>query len=310
MQVQHVFGTRAFVQVVHVLGDDLNVHAVLPCGELVMARVRLGFPHGFSPLVVKPGDQLRVAIPCRWRGHVFDPVAFPQPACTTEGRNAAFCTHASAGQHHQMFGDVHRSKLRKRPQVFGLSLTSMSQRHFIIYDLEATCWRSRAPKRVEVIEIGAVKVNESLDIVSEFCLFVKPTLHPQISKFCTQLTSITQSDVDRAPFFDEAIEAFEDWIDPKVSRAVLMSWGEFDKRQLLSDGDLHDIDLPWLRYHACLQHHYSKWKGSKNQIGLKTAMELEGLSYSGTQHRAIEDARNMARLFQVIATPMELVNPE
>ena len=89
-----------------------------------------------------------------------------------------------------------------------------------------------------------------------------------------------------------------------------MSWGEFDKRQLLSDGDLHDIDLPWLRYHACLQHHYSKWKGSKNQIGLKSAMELEGLSYSGTQHRAIEDARNMARLFQVIAKPMDLVNPE
>lgn len=185
----------------------------------------------------------------------------------------------------------------------------MDQRHFIIYDLEATCWRGRAPKRVEVIEIGAVKVNERLDIVDEFCVFVKPTLHPQISKFCTQLTSITQSDVDRAPHFDEAIEAFEDWIAPKASRAVLMSWGEFDKRQLLSDGDLHEIDLPWLRYHACLQHHYSKWKGSKNQIGLKSAMEMEGLSYSGTQHRAIEDARNMARLFQVIARPMDLVNP-
>jgi inhibitor of KinA sporulation pathway (predicted exonuclease) len=37
-------------------------------------------------------------------------------------------------------------------------------------------------------------------------------------------------------------------------------------------------------------------------------MELEGLSYSGTQHRAIEDARNMARLFQVIAKPMDLLN--
>jgi 3'-5' exoribonuclease 1 len=183
----------------------------------------------------------------------------------------------------------------------------MENRHFIIYDLEATCWRSRAPKRVEVIEIGAVKVNESLDIIDEFCAFVRPTLHPQISKFCTQLTSITQADVDGAPHFEEAIEAFEDWISPKANRAVLMSWGEFDKRQLLSDSDLHQMELPWLRYHACLQHHYSKWKGSKNQIGLKSAMELEGLSYSGTQHRAIEDARNMARLFQVIAGPMELV---
>lgn len=186
----------------------------------------------------------------------------------------------------------------------------MENRHFIIYDLEATCWRSRAPKRVEVIEIGAVKVNESLEIIDEFCAFVRPTLHPQISKFCTQLTSITQADIDGASHFDEVIEAFEDWISPKANRAVLMSWGEFDKRQLLSDSDLHEMELPWLRYHACLQHHYSKWKGSKNQIGLKSAMELEGLTYTGTQHRAIEDARNMARLFQVIAGPMELVTAD
>lgn len=185
---------------------------------------------------------------------------------------------------------------------------TMDERHFIIYDLEATCWRSRAPKRVEVIEIGAVKVDENLDIIDEFCMFIKPLLHPEISKFCTQLTSITQADVNHAPEFDEAIEAFEEWMAPHQVRTVLMSWGEFDKRQLLSDGELHQIEMPWLRYHACLQHHYSKWKGSKNQIGLKSALELEGLKYSGTQHRAIEDARNMAKLFQVIAHPMDLIN--
>ena len=72
-----------------------------------------------------------------------------------------------------------------------------------------------------------------------------------------------------------------------------MSWGEFDKRQLLLDAKLHQLELPWLRYHACLQMHYSRWKGSKNQIGLKNAMTMEGLEYSGTQHRAIEDARTM-----------------
>jgi inhibitor of KinA sporulation pathway (predicted exonuclease) len=182
-----------------------------------------------------------------------------------------------------------------------------SERHFIIYDLEATCWRSRKPRKVEVIEIGAVKVDEDLNVVDEFCSFVKPKLHPQVSSFCTQLTSITQFDVDRADPFDDVISEFEDWMRPRDVRTVLMSWGEFDKRQLLNDADLHRVDLPWLRYHACLQQHYSRWKGSKNQIGLKTALELEGLSYSGTQHRAIEDARNMARLFQAVAHPMSLV---
>ena len=180
-------------------------------------------------------------------------------------------------------------------------------RHFIIYDLEATCWRGHRPRKVEVIEIGAVKVDENLEVIDEFCLFVRPLLHPEVSKFCTQLTSIKQSDVDRAEGFDEVILEFEEWMRPSEVRTVLMSWGEFDKRQLLQDADLHEMELPWLRYHACLQQHYSKWKGSKNQIGLKNALELEGLQYAGTQHRAIEDARNMARLFQAVAHPMSLL---
>ena len=76
------------------------------------------------------------------------------------------------------------------------------EKAFILYDLEATCWRTSRPKRVEIIEVGAVKVNEDLEITSEFCAFVRPMVHPVISRFCTSLTSIRQSDVDRAPQFD------------------------------------------------------------------------------------------------------------
>ena len=88
---------------------------------------------------------------------------------------------------------------------------------------------------------------------------------------------------------------------------MLMSWGEFDRRQFANDALLHDMDLPWLRYWACLQRHYSRWKGSKNQIGLKNALDMEGLSFDGTQHRAIEDARNMAKLFAKVAKPLSIV---
>ena len=109
----------------------------------------------------------------------------------------------------------------------------MAERHFIVYDLEATCWRQRRAWPVEVIEIGAVKVSESLDIVDEFSAFVRPILHPEISEFCTRLTSITQADVEDAGEFHEVIRAFESWMDPTGTRTVLLSWGEFDKRQLL-----------------------------------------------------------------------------
>ncbi len=183
----------------------------------------------------------------------------------------------------------------------------MSKRQFIIYDLEATCWRSPKPRQVEIIEIGAVRVNEDLEIVDEFSEFILPVIHPQIDKFCTKLTSITQEDVEYADHFNVVIKRFEDWMDCASARTALFSWGEFDHRQFVADARHHNLKLDWLKYWACLQRHYSKYKGAKNQIGLKNALIHEGLEFNGTQHRAIADARNMAELFIKVAKPMNIV---
>ena len=123
----------------------------------------------------------------------------------------------------------------------------------------------------------------------------------------TKLTSITQEDVDPADNFNIVVKRFEEWMKPNDMPTALLSWGEFDKRQFAADARLHELELSWLKYWACLQRHYSKFKGSQNQIGLKNALKLEGLDFNGTQHRAIEDARNMAELFIKVAKPMKIV---
>ena len=113
--------------------------------------------------------------------------------------------------------------------------------------------------------------------------------------------------MEDAPHFDEAIKQFEDWMDAGNNRTALFSWGDFDRRQFVKDAQLHKLNLDWLKYWACLQRHYSKFKGSSNQIGLKNALKLEGLEFDGVQHRAIEDARNMAELFIKVAKPLGIV---
>ena len=123
----------------------------------------------------------------------------------------------------------------------------------------------------------------------------------------TKLTSITQEDVDPADNFNIVVKRFEEWMKPNDMPTALLSWGEFDKRQFAADARLHELELSWLKYWACLQRHYSKFKGSQNQIGLKNALKLEGLDFNGTQHRAIEDAKNMAELFIKVAKPMKIV---
>ena len=111
------------------------------------------------------------------------------------------------------------------------------EKAFILYDLEATCWRTSRPKRVEIIEVGAVKVNEQLEIVCEFCAFVRPLMHPVISKFCTSLTSIRQSDVDHAPLFDEVMEDYEDWMGVGTHDVIPMSSMTSSKRGAWSTSD-------------------------------------------------------------------------
>ncbi|MEM6804028.1 MAG: 3'-5' exonuclease [Bacteroidota bacterium] len=84
---------------------------------------------------------------------------------------------------------------------------------YIVLDLEATCWEKKGKQRKsEIIEIGAVAIDEVGNSVGEFSAFVKPLRHPELSDFCKSLTSIKQEDVDTAKVFPEVLQDFQDWI--------------------------------------------------------------------------------------------------
>lgn len=169
---------------------------------------------------------------------------------------------------------------------------------YIIFDLEASCWLGRPPSGVnEIIEIGAVKVNDYGEVVSKFEKFVKPTVNPILSDFCKKLTSITQQDVDRSYTFPKTIEAFQDWIDIEDDY-TLISWGKYDRTQLFDDCVLHKIDTSWLDGHFYnLKPAYKALKNLKDEPGLKKAVLMEGFEFTGIHHRAISDAENLAKIF-------------
>jgi len=77
----------------------------------------------------------------------------------------------------------------------------------IIFDLEATCWKSGNKDKMQAIEFGAVQLDQcTLKIVSEFQRFVRPTLEPVLSEFCKELTGIKQEDVNDAEPFAQGVE--------------------------------------------------------------------------------------------------------
>lgn len=171
--------------------------------------------------------------------------------------------------------------------------------NYIIFDLEATCWSGKSGgKKSEIIEIGALKLNSAGETLSEFGTFVFPVQHPQLSAFCTELTSITQADVDGAPHFPEALAAFQEWIGVGREAYYLCSWGFYDRNQLQQDCAFHQLETAWLQRHISLKHQHRSLRGLTRAMGMAGALRLEGFTLDGTHHRGLDDARNIAKIFK------------
>ncbi|TQV73564.1 exonuclease domain-containing protein [Exilibacterium tricleocarpae] len=174
--------------------------------------------------------------------------------------------------------------------------------YFLIIDLEATCCdkQSIARQDMETIEIGAVMVEaEELTTVDEFTLFIKPIKHPKLTNFCTELTSITQSDIDTAPGFPDAVKQFKQWL-YQYDSFLFCSWGDYDKGQLERDCQLHNIPYPIGSEHLNIKKMFSTSQNLKKKFGMARALTLAGLPLHGAHHRGIDDAKNMAQLMPYI----------
>lgn len=179
--------------------------------------------------------------------------------------------------------------------------------NLIALDLEATCDQPQFDRnQMEIIEIGACLVNAELKVVAQFQTFVRPVVQPQLSAFCTQLTSITQQDVEGAPGFVEAIALFEAWIARCREQFGAIdawgSWGDYDRKQFERNAHLVNAPMPaFLELkHINFKARYAIELGLKDKgAGLGKALRYENLAFEGTAHRGIDDALNIARLLPV-----------
>ena len=168
--------------------------------------------------------------------------------------------------------------------------------HYVIIDLEATCWETgQRLDRMEIIEIGAVLLESSCGpVLRTFAAFVRPVESPVLSDFCRQLTSIQQADVDAAESFPRVLSRLLQWIGPEIY--ALCSWGAYDLGQLRVDCARHGIALPTpFERHINLKQQYSLWRGVR-PTGMKGALRREGIALEGTHHRGADDAQNIAKL--------------
>ena len=183
----------------------------------------------------------------------------------------------------------------------------------IVIDLEMcmvqkTYRSKRFPCATEIIQIGAVMLDEANEIVSEFCSYVKPE-HGVINNYIRRLTGICQKDVKPANPLGEVIREMWDWIGDQ--EVIFISWSDTDYYQLKKELHLKGVDIKevalltdpcnWIDYQKVFE---TRFKFGR-VFSLKDALFFVELDPDGRLHDGLSDAINTARLIATLEN-----NPE
>ena len=188
--------------------------------------------------------------------------------------------------------------------------------HYIVMDLEwnqPLSYHSTPFRRVgdqlmfEMIQIGAVKLDENRRLVGSFNRHIAPThyqkLHPRISR----ITGITQEDLAHGPKFQEALEQFAAWCGEEFT---MLTWGCDDISILAQNMEFFKVEntLPPI---YDLQPLFGRIiDGGKNRHSLRKAMAHYGIRPTADHsfHSAVDDAYYSALVFQRFPSAQEVLD--
>ena len=179
---------------------------------------------------------------------------------------------------------------------------------YIIMDLE---WNSVYGVKIrgfinEIIEIGAVMLDEQFREISSFSVLVKSRIGKRLQAHVREMTNLSKKDLEGGHPYAEAIAMFSEWIGQREH--VALSWGDGDIRVLLSNARYHTStrSLSYIQNYVDLQDYFRHrmHTSRSQQIGLMAAGQLLGLNTDNYAfHRALDDSRFAAQCLQAIYDP-------
>lgn len=178
-------------------------------------------------------------------------------------------------------------------------------KYLCVLDFEATCCQhDEFPRNeMEIIEFPIVVVDlEKLAIVDSFHKYIKPNRHPKLTKFCTDLTGITQEMLEDKPdfttvFFGSELGLF---MAKYGEESVIITCGDWDLRTMLpnqlkalavSPNKIPSCFKRWLNVKELFQDFYKVKAGGMPNMLEKLKLELKGRHHSG-----IDDCKNIASI--------------
>lgn len=177
--------------------------------------------------------------------------------------------------------------------------------NYVILDLEWDSQYSKTHRRFinHIIQIGAVKLDSKFNIVDTFQVTVKSSVSKKLSHRFTDLTGITNDDMNNGIPLINAVLKYDAWVGKNV---VTLTWSTSD---LYTISDNSDCFLPEglafkIEKYMDLQSYVQNKMREKgfeisSQISLINAATLLGISADGLDlHTAKDDCRLSVEVFK------------
>lgn len=165
-----------------------------------------------------------------------------------------------------------------------------------VVDVEATCWPGSPPPGAvsEIIEIGLTVVDlDAGERVARHRILVRPS-RSTVGDFCTELTGLTQDEVDRGVSFAEACRLLA--AEHRAGARAWASWGDYDRHQFVRQCRATGTPYPFGRRHTNAKAAFTDVHGLRKRPGMAQALRIAGLPLEGRHHRGEDDAWNIAAL--------------
>ncbi|MFF2364429.1 exonuclease domain-containing protein [Streptomyces sp. NPDC058122] len=165
-----------------------------------------------------------------------------------------------------------------------------------VVDVEATCWEGEPPAGAvsEIIEIGLTVVDLDEGVrVAKHRLLVKPA-RSTVSAFCTELTGLTQGEVEQGLGFAEACRELAAL--HRTGERPWASWGDYDRHQFTRQCASTATPYPFGRRHTNAKAVFTDAHRLRRRPGMAQALRLVQLPLEGRHHRGDDDAWNIAAL--------------
>lgn len=152
----------------------------------------------------------------------------------------------------------------------------------------------------EIIDIGAIKLNEEMTMIGEFNQLIKPKVYEKMHHITSKIIHLHMQDLQRGKEFPEVIK---DFLDFSGEDCIYCSWGPLDLFELqrnmrfyginpLSNGPLRFLDVQKLYSIA--------FEDGKIRRALEIAVDALQIEKDIPFHRAFSDAYYTAKVMALL----------